>query len=78
MYPGIEKEVRFSGDQETGEEMARRYMQATTDFHTLRRELEKRGEESRDPSQLRELEEIKLAVEQFRGLPVIKEFTQLI
>ena len=65
MYPGIKKKVRFSGDQETGEETARQYMQAMTDFHTLRRELERMGEGARDPNQYRELEEIKLAVVQF-------------
>ena len=36
MYPGIEKIVKFSGNQDAGEDAGRQYMQATENFQKLR------------------------------------------
>ena len=78
MYKGIEKKVKFSGNQEFGENIARQYMKAVLSFQELEKNLNQIGRGAWTMQQIDEIEEMKQVIDHLRIMPIISEFHLLV
>ena len=76
--PGVEKMVKFSGDQKVGEKTVRWYLVGMAKYQELKDNWEAKGEGDRDPGQQEVIRKFRQKIEQAQNILVIKEFIQSI